>query len=429
MDFKPDVIVIGAGVAGLAAAVKLTRSGVNVHILEAQNRIGGRIHTVHESGLAIELGAEFVHGKSRELWDLIGGSTEQVDETDGTNFCIREGQVGPCDFFDQVYEFLGRMKQSEPDLSFADWARSQRDVPEDVKRRAFAYVEGFNAAHAEQISVNSLVRQSEAEEKIEGDRAFRIRGGYSFVPRTLLDMCDPEHLRLSMNTVVEALERQKGTVAVRCRRASTAATFTAAKALITLPLGVLQSNSVLFSPPLGSKSAALAQLAAGHVVRVTLRFKERFWESMALDGKSLDDMRFLFTEDEWFPTFWTTMPARTPLLVAWAPSACAERLSGKGQEHQIDRALRSLGENLELAPERLSDLFDRGYVHDWQMDPFARGAYSYVRVGGDQAETQLAEPVADTLFFAGEAADTSGNVGTVHGAISSGYRAAGEILK
>src|SRR4051812_16145872 len=148
MEFTPDVIIIGAGAAGLAAAAKLTHAGINVHILEARDRIGGRIHTLKESGIVIELGAEFVHGKSRELWDLIGGSTEQVDEVQGPNWCIRDGQAGPCDFFDEVFEFLSGMKETQPDQTFSQWAATQSDVPEPVLRRAFGYVEGFNAAHA-----------------------------------------------------------------------------------------------------------------------------------------------------------------------------------------------------------------------------------------------------------------------------------------
>jgi monoamine oxidase len=427
MDFKPDVIIIGAGAAGLSAATKLTRAGINVQILEAKNRIGGRIHSLNENSLAIELGAEFVHGKPQEVWDLIGGSSEQVDEITGTSWCIREGQVGPCDFFDQVYQLLGRMKITELDRSFADWALCQADVPEQIKRRALAFVEGFNAAHAGDVSVNFLVRQNEAEDKISGDRAFRIRGGYSFVPRTLLGMCDPEHLRISMNTVVERVQWKKGSVIVRSQ---TGRSFAAAKAVVTLPLGVLHANAVEFIPGLDNKRAALEKLAVGHVIRVTLKFKERFWDTITLNGETLEDMRFLFTEDDWFPTFWTTMPLRAPVLVAWAPATAAERLSGKGEKFQIDRAVQTLSEKLAIPRQRLSALLERGYVHDWQTDPFARGAYSYVCVGGDDAEQQLAEPLEGTLFFAGEAADISCNVGTVHGAIASGYRAAeGAMVK
>lgn len=207
MDFQPDVIIIGAGVAGVAAAMKLTAAGVKVQLIEARDRVGGRVYSLRELNperdpqaaadrpavqkartagagpkkkslqnldeLAIELGAEFIHGQPREIWDVIGGATEMVDEITGENWCVRDGQAGPCDFFQQVSDFLGHMKRSRTDQSFAEWARSCcPETPEEVKRRAFAYVEGFNAAHAEEISVNSLVQAGEAEEEINGERAF-----------------------------------------------------------------------------------------------------------------------------------------------------------------------------------------------------------------------------------------------------------------
>jgi monoamine oxidase len=139
-------------------------------------------------------------------------------------------------------------------------------------------------------------------------------------------------------------------------------------------------------------------------------------------------MRFLFTEDEWFPTWWSTMPQLAPVLVAWAPATSAEELSGRGEQFQVQRALQTLSERLAVPFPKLTELLVRGYVHDWQKDQYSCGAYSYVRAGGDNAEQQLAESIDTTLFFAGEATDTNGYYGTVHGAIASGYRAAEEVL-
>ena len=128
-----------------------------------------------------------------------------------------------------------------------------------------------------------------------------------------------------------------------------------------------------------------------------------------------------------FATFWTPAPARAPLLVAWAGGPRALRLSTGASAAQITRkALVSLeklfGNELDVASEL------RGYYyHDWQQDPFARGAYSYVTVGGSEARAALAQPIEDTLFFAGEATDAE-EEGTVTGALQSGRRAAREIL-
>src|SRR6266571_2444075 len=115
------------------------------------------------------------------------------------------------------------------------------------------FVEGFNAAKAEEISVNSLVRAAKAEEAIDGDRAFRIRGGYDLVPRALLGRCDPRYLRVSMNSVVTAVEWERGAVRVRARTGSYETSLTGRCAMITLPLGVLQAGSVAFTPALTDK--------------------------------------------------------------------------------------------------------------------------------------------------------------------------------
>jgi len=169
----------------------------------------------------------------------------------------------------------------------------------------------------------------------------------------------------------------------------------------------------------------------GKVIRVTLRFRQRFWDDLrpphSTESKSLANMSFLLSHEDWFPTWWTTMPEKLPIITAWAPFHCAERLSGKSTDFIVDKCLHSLSRVLKLSRSELESLLAHAYWHDWQSDPFSRGAYSYVRVGGDNAQQALAAPVESTLFFAGEATDVSGHNGTVHGAIASGHRAAREI--
>lgn len=125
-----------------------------------------------------------------------------------------------------------------------------------------------------------------------------------------------------------------------------------------------------------------------------------------------------------FPTFWTPLPARAPLLTAWAGGPKAARLAGMGTARLARLALRTvegvLGEEGELTA---------AYVHDWQADPHARGGYSYVQVSGSGARELLAAPLQETLFFAGEATNTRGESGTVGGALQSGERAAREVLR
>jgi monoamine oxidase len=167
----------------------------------------------------------------------------------------------------------------------------------------------------------------------------------------------------------------------------------------------------------------------GPVVRMVLQFDSMFWEdSSVMGGRTLKDLHFLFTRDQVFPTFWTAMPLRLPLLTAWAAGPLAE---GKRQltQHQIrNEALAALSRILSISKDMLAAKCIRSYYHDWQCDPFSRGAYSYVLAGGMLAQEDLARPLGRKLFFAGEATQSDGHHATVHGAFASGVRAAEQVL-
>jgi monoamine oxidase len=204
------------------------------------------------------------------------------------------------------------------------------------------------------------------------------------------------------------------------------------QAILTLPLGVLQQpprapGAVRFLPALELKRAALGALASGPVIKLLLRFASSFWEELH-QGRYRDASFFHATDARGIRTFWTPAPARAPLLVAWAGGPRALRLAAGASPAELVRtALASLqalfGKGVDIAGR-----LESYYYHDWQRDPFARGAYSYVMVGGDDARQSLARPVDHTLFFAGEATDTGNEAGTVTGALTSGIRAARELL-
>jgi monoamine oxidase len=122
------------------------------------------------------------------------------------------------------------------------------------------------------------------------------------------------------------------------------------------------------------------------------------------------------------------MPVHEPIIIGWAPFQCAERLSGRDRSFVVDRGLKTLSGLLAVSLPNLEEGLEGAYFHDWQCDPYSRGAYSYGMVGADGAQEVLAKPVDGILFFAGEATASPGSNGTVHGAIASGYRAAREIL-
>jgi monoamine oxidase len=437
MSAAQDVVVIGAGAAGMAAAARLTRGGARVLLLEARDSPGGRVltRTDPHSGHSVELGAEFIHGKPPEIWELLAAHPAPAFEGEGDEWCSEQGRICECDFFEDVQALLKKMRDCrEPDRSFADFLRQcGAGASEATRRHALQYVTGFNAADAERISVQSLVLQQDAEDAIEGDRVFRLRTGYQPVIVSLLDDVARERFELRASTVVKRVRWRRGQVEVEAESAGSVQKLVARRALITVPLGVLQAppgaeGAIEFDPPLAAKREPLSRLAMGEVIRVTLSFASRFWEQIRAGEHTLANMHFVFSDHVPFPTWWTLAPDRAPILTGWSPAASARQLSGQAEPAIVEEALRSLAAVLNVDPEMASQEARSAFVHDWQSDPFARGAYSYVCTGGADAPKRLAEPLDDTLFFAGEATDITGHIGTVHGAIASGQRAAQEIL-
>jgi monoamine oxidase len=231
-----------------------------------------------------------------------------------------------------------------------------------------------------------------------------------------------------LQTVVREVRWSRGSVEVRAESLGHTLEMRARSAVLTLPLGVLQESAgggvVRFTPALEMKASALAGLISGPVIKLSLRFRDAFWEH--LDNARYRDGAFFHAPKCRFPTIWSAVPRRAPLLQAWAGGPRAESLGSASHpelvRHALDTVEALFGKEVDAAGR-----LDATYAHDWQRDPLARGAYSYVAVGGGRAREDLAAPVDDTLFFAGEATDEE-EPATVTGALQSGERAAREIL-
>ncbi len=173
-----DVVVIGAGIAGLTAARTLAEAGVRVTVVEARPRIGGRILTHRVGGETLELGAEFIHGRPPELWALITETGLDTYERDGSQVCFKNGSLKRCREEDSAFRLLEGLEEFKgPDVSFNQYVAGL-DATEAQRASARSFVEGFNAADSNQISVASLGAQQKAEDSIEGDRLFYLSAGY-----------------------------------------------------------------------------------------------------------------------------------------------------------------------------------------------------------------------------------------------------------
>ncbi|HWC88677.1 MAG TPA: NAD(P)/FAD-dependent oxidoreductase [Pirellulales bacterium] len=420
-----SVIVLGGGAAGLAAACSLAEAGHVVTLIEARDRLGGRIDTRQPPGwpVAIERGAEFIHGRPPETWDLLRQAGLAACDVTSEHWIFSEGHLRRRpEIWDEADSLLSRLgQQPGPDRSFADFlAGVAHNFSPLARRMATMYVEGFNAADAARISVESLVAEEAAGQAIEGDRLFRVVGGYGGIVAYLEQQLRSAGGTIHLGTVAIEVQWRPGAVSVQTTNATgLSRPFTADAAVISLPLGVLQAAGVRFQPELTAKRTAYEKLVMGPVVKVVLRFREPFWQ------EADEDLGFFHDPAGWFPTWWTALPLRASTLTAWAGGPAAERLATSDQGQIVGRALKDL-DRMFARHRPVERLLEAAEVCDWQRDPFARGAYSYVAAGGIDGPALLAAPLEDTLFFAGEATHP-GMSGTVAGALASGLRAAREI--
>jgi monoamine oxidase len=443
-----SVIVIGAGAAGLGAARDLSRAGAEVVVIEARDRIGGRVFTLTEpSAVAIELGAEFVHGRSSALWGIAEAANLKIYEVKERHWYFDDGKVSRSnEFWKQIERVTHRMKLAAGDQSLRTFlnALPQDDDTERANAMMTRHVEGFHAADVGRIGIRGLIAANDAADSIEGDTAFRFERGYDSLMKALRGEAESCGAMFQLNTVVEEIRWGTNMATVVCQPAGVSDTaarieYSATAIIITVPLAILQTSpsagGIRFVPELpAAKQAAIQQLVMGNVLKINLTFRERFWEAVKLwDEKgervSFHDAGFFHCPDAPLPTWWTQLPLRAPLLVGWAGGPRADRIRTANDDPQfiVDQAIASLARIFNLSLDEIRSQLVETYFHDWANDPFTRGAYSYLPVNGLAAQQTLSQSVDNKLFFAGEATAV-GHIGTVHGAIQSGQRAAAEVL-
>ena len=424
MDF--DVIVVGAGIAGLSAAFELQRLGLAVLVLEARDKVGGRVDTDYEfTHYPIERGAEFVHGENVVTWELIRRlelHTRPALEDENNLFIDAAGQFMPLPEATKrpggdALNFMSR-RPGVYDLAAA-WTRSGKAdttlrslleangiaLDPDFYPIVCHSFEGLEAAGLHQLGVYGLIETSYEN---DGKSDFRLVEGYSALSRHLA-----KPLSIRLRTRVETVKWNRSGVQV----ITPSDTLDASKVILTVPLAQLQRNAIQFDPPLPrDKQDAITRLGSGHIIKLILRFNEPFWpirmECFATDKRT----------GFWWRPGWNRSD-EAPVLTAYAGAGLADRLAESGNDAAIQIALDDL---TELFGGRVRIYYSGGMVLNWQKEPFIEMAYSFCPVGAAGLRAALSRPIDGVLFFAGEATSVKRNA-TVHGAIESGRRAAKEV--
>ncbi len=407
-----EALVLGAGAAGLRAGAALLRKRVKVLVVEARDRIGGRVHSIEdrELGRVVELGAEFVHGRPH---DELKRAKVKLDEMDGRQMALLGGELR--DVTRQFRSMLRKLAKARGAGTAQSWLATARLDPAE-RELARHYIEGFFAAPATFVGIEGVANE-------QGMRTRRVIGGYDRALRGHADaLRSGDALRLGLT--VETVRWRKGRVEVRARTLTGAAEeLEAERLVVALPVSVLAAlDGVRFDPPLRRKREALAWVRTGAVVKALLRFREPFWLTRAL--RKVD---FFHAPGAAFPTWWRGSPREVPLLTGWAGGPAAERL---GREDRLALALDSVSRLFGRSRREVDSSLDGARIVDWSEDPFARGAYAYELAGAPpDLLPRLAAPEEGTLFFAGEAFSLTGRGGTVDGALETGASAARQLLR
>ncbi len=412
-----DVVIVGAGAAGLMCARELARAGRTVRVLEASHRVGGRVLTLFETraGVPIELGAEFIHGDAPVTTRLLDEARLATVPVSGEHVRSDRGELSPqgpvWERMSRVFALMSRKRKS--DRSFQEFLDTRPGGGRLVRERdlARAFVQGFNGADPSLVSERSLAEQGDPTEGAADAR--RIVNGYA----ALVVHLDREVAGLvRLESEVRSIEWGGEGVRVVDRSGMTHA---ASVAVVTVPLPMLQDGTLRLVPDVPALARAAERLVMGHVARVSVVVRERFWE------KKVDALSFVHTPHRPFSVWWTQHPVHASLIVGWAggPSALEVTQSAAVE----DTALVELAHAFAMRRARVESLVESMHWHDWSSDPLARGAYSYVGVGGVSAPRTLARAIEGRVFMAGEATDT-GSGGTVEGALASGRRAAAQVL-
>lgn len=417
---KPDVLILGAGAAGLTAAYELEKSGVTTLIIEARKRIGGRVHSLQDtvSVQAIELGAEFVHGSAKMTQQLARRLAIQINDVKTEFLQVQNGQFTPSSFT-ETSEVITELVEAEdpPNGTLDQWLADRHPSGEKAFVR---YIENFHAADLKQMGTRELI----IEEKDKGEN-HRLETGYSDLFSAYFEACPTLRERIHFGRRATRISWSKTGVEVLVQTATGSDLYCADKLICTVPLSVLKFGHLVFEPQLPNRDAHYTQIHMGSALRLNVTLPTDFCSQVV----EMDRTFLRLPDAQWFGVWWTRPIFNQRLWVGWVGGPQAQKLSHESDSQICTHGLRDLAQALNIDVNQLQRSVSRWYLHNWQSDPYSLGAYSYLGPQGEAAVKKYFAPVEQVIYFAGEATVLGAGRGTVEAALRTGQRAAQMLLK
>lgn len=424
---QTDIIIIGAGTCGLAAAYELSLANKKIIILEARDRLGGRIHSITDERFKgiVETGAEFIHGKLPVTLRLLNKAGIKYHSAKGKMVEIENGQLKKSDDFRGWNKLMKHLQALEKDIAIKEFLEQHFSDKKDkeLKESILKFVEGYDAADAGKASSFALREEWENE---EDNHQERIDKGYGELINFLADETTRTGNKIFLSHVASSVNWEKGNAEVFTDEGEH---FKASKILVTIPLGVWQAEGekghISFTPQLIEKKIAAKKMGYGAVIKINFQFKNQFWEEET--GNKIQDAGFIISDYN-IPTWWTQHPIKSGMLTGWIAGPKAFELRNAGNKEILNEAIKTLAYIFNVDEQRIKEKLVGHYITNWTAEPFTRGAYSYATLDTHWAKKKLSEPVEQTLYFGGEALYEGTETGTVEGALANGIEIARKMI-